>query len=216
VLEYSNKCLWLDKGQVRRIGRPSEVLGEYFSMHKDNYDQMKQVVELDEKALVPSHKKNGTIDLKWNESNATGNENITLLGLRVLPADQMERIFHSDSFKMEFLIKKNGLDFNIGVFFFIQDIFYQPVMYGHSFKGTENEDEKNKFRNTKGLIRFKCVIPGNLLIPGKYFLLVRFGVEEGEWKTDSSEGLRMSEKLQFEIFPGNGYLDFIGDIGMDN
>jgi ABC-type polysaccharide/polyol phosphate transport system ATPase subunit len=213
VLDYCNKCLWLDKGLVRKIGKPSEVLGEYFSMHKDNYDQKKQIVELDENLYLNNQKQNGTIDLKWSDSNATGNEHISLLALSVLPIENKERIINSEPFILECLLKKNGIGFNIGVFFFIQDVFYQPVMYSHSFKGTESEEERDKYKIENGLIRFKCIVPGNLLIPGKYFLLFRFGVEAKEWSQNSPEGLRMSEKLQFEIFPDSNYTDFIGDLG---
>jgi ABC-type polysaccharide/polyol phosphate transport system ATPase subunit len=74
VLELSSKCLWLDKGQVKRFDNPANVLSEYFFMHRENFDQKKLVIETDQHAH-PAHssEKNGTVDITWEEQDAPGN-----------------------------------------------------------------------------------------------------------------------------------------------
>ena len=38
ILELCDKCIWLDKGSIRKIGSPTEVMGEYFEMQRGNYE----------------------------------------------------------------------------------------------------------------------------------------------------------------------------------
>ena len=127
ILELSNKCLWIDKGQIKRIGTPSAVLSEYFAMHRDNYDGQKSIIVADELSTHTPSNADGTVDLRWNEETAPGNENIVIRQLSVASFNGVDKLFHSNPIKIRFVIEKKKAGILIGAFFFVQDVFYQPA-----------------------------------------------------------------------------------------
>ena len=85
-------------------------------------------------------------------------------------------------------------------------------MVGHFLNNSEGYNFSDHLKNETGLIEIKSIIPPNFLIPGKYYLLVRFGMEENNWSDTSEEAFRFSEKLSFTIYAEPGYKDFVGDV----
>jgi hypothetical protein len=211
ILELSNKCIWLDKGRIKRIGVPTEVLGEYFTMHHDNFDGQKVSIDIERNQTESHDEQNGTIDAAWGEDDAPGNDILSIQKLSVT-SPSSEKLYNTQPVLVRFLIKKKKPGVHIGAFFFIQDVFYQPVMVGHFLNNSGNNDLSAQLKNETGLIEIKCTIPSHFLVPGKYFLLVRFGMEENDWSTASDEAFRFSERLSFTIYPGPDYVDFVGDI----
>lgn len=63
ILDLSNKCIWLDKGQIRKSGLPSEILGEYFALHREKFDTQRNILDFN----VSQIDDNGTIHLFWDE-----------------------------------------------------------------------------------------------------------------------------------------------------
>lgn len=213
VLELSTKCLWLDCGAVKKYDRPAFVLGEYFSMHQDNYDRRKLVVDI-EGSGSPAHKEqNGNIDLVWEADHAPGNEAFSIRELSVTGAAKGEPIYNTGPVKLRFIIDKKKKGVQVGAFFFLQDVFHQSVMVGHLLNNTENKDLSRGWKDAVGLMEISCEIPAGWLIPGKYYLFPRFGVETGEWTATSEEGIRFSEKLNFTVTPHPSYTDYISDPG---
>lgn len=212
VLDLSTKCLWLDHGHIRRYDRPAIVLAEYFAMHQDNFDQSKMVIDT-ENAQVPQHSDvSGSIHLTWAQDEAPGNDTISILELSVSGGTQ-GHIYNTDALHLVFRIEKKRPNVHIGAFFFIQDIFHQPVLVGHFLNNTDGADLSTPLRDEVGIFDIRCTIPPGWLIPGKYYLFPRFGIEEGEWTDTSAEGFRFSEKLNFIVESGPGYHDYIGDPG---
>jgi lipopolysaccharide transport system ATP-binding protein len=211
ILELSNKCIWLDKGRIKKMGVPTEILGEYFTMHHDNFDGQKVSIEVDKDHAPSHHEANGTIDLTWTDSDAPGNDILSVHGLSVTSSSS-GKLYNTEPVFIRFLIKKKKAGVHIGAFFFLQDVFYQPVMVGHFLNNSGNADLSGRLKDETGLIEIKCTIPPHFLVPGKYFILVRFGMEEDTWSTSSEEAFRFSEKLSFTIHPGPDYEDFVGDI----
>jgi len=209
ILELANKCIWLDKGRIRKIGVPAEVLGEYFAMHRDNFDGRKSPVEVENHHTSTNHHDNGTIDIVWSEADAPGNDILCVEAITVNSASG--KLQNTEPVSIRFLVRKKKTGINIGAFFFLQDIFYQPVLVGHFLNNSAGADINRQLKNETGLLEIKCTIPANFLMPGKYYLLIRFGMEENEWGTTSEEAFRFSEKLSFTIHPGPGYIDFVGD-----
>ncbi len=212
VLDLSTKCLWLDRGHIRRYDKPAMVLAEYFAMHQDNFDQSKLVIDT-ENAHVPHHTEvSGSIHLSWERDEAPGNDTISILELSV-SGSSAGHIYNTEAVHMNFRIEKKRGNVHIGAFFFIQDIFHQPVLVGHFLNNTEGADLSSPLRDEVGVFDIKCTIPPCWLIPGKYYLFPRFGIEEGEWTDTSAEGFRFSEKLNFVVEAGPGYHDYIADPG---
>ena len=206
ILELSNKCIWLDKGRIRKMGVPTEVLGEYFAMHRDNFDAQKTIIEVH----MPHADSDGTLHLRWSETEAPGND---VLAIRELTVQSPSgKLFSSEPVEIKFLIDKKKSGVQIGAFFFLEDVFYQPVMAGHFLNNSGAQHFGKELKNQTGLIEIKSTIPANFLVPGKYFFLVRFGMEENEWHTTSSEAFRFSEKMSFTIHAKPDYVDFVGDI----
>jgi len=212
VLELSSKCLWLDKGQLKRFDNPASVLGEYFSMHHENFDQKKMVIETENAHPAHSIEKNGTVDIKWEEHDAPGNDILSIRELAVTSANQDGLLYNTDPVHIRFVVNKKKTGIQIGAFFFLQDVFYQPVLVGHFLNNTQDNDFSALLKEQSGIFEIKCTIPGNFLTPGKYYLFPRFGMEEETWNITSKEVFRFSEKLNFTIHPKPGFVDLIGDI----
>jgi lipopolysaccharide transport system ATP-binding protein len=211
ILELSTKCIWLDKGAIRKIGSPTEVLGEYFAMHRDNFDVQKKVVELDHLHLPNGVTANDSVHLEWSKQEAPGNEVFAIRGLSVTSRVN-DILYHSDPIEVKFLLEKKKTNIQVGAFFFLEDIFYQPVLVGHFLNNSANTHFGSELKDETGLIEINCTIPAHFLIPGKYYFLVRFGMEENEWTSNSSEAFRFSEKLSFQVHAKPGYQDYIGDM----
>jgi lipopolysaccharide transport system ATP-binding protein len=213
VLELSSKCLWLDKGQVKRFDNPANVLSEYFFMHRENFDQKKLVIETDQHAH-PAHssEKNGTVDITWEEQDAPGNEILSIRELSVTAGNEESILYNTEPVHIKFTVNKKKSGIHIGAFFFLQDVFYQPVLVGHFLNNTINNDFSGLLKEQSGIFEIKCTIPPNFLMPGKYYLFPRFGMEEEEWNITSKEVFRFSEKLNFTIHPKPNFVDLIGDI----
>lgn len=206
ILELSNKCIWLDKGRIRKSGLPSEILGEYFAEHREKFDTQRNILDFN----VSQIGDNGTIHLFWDENNSPGNDVLSMRQLSVGPPNK--KLTQSDPIEIEFLINKKKRGIQVGAFFFIQDIFYQPVLVGHFLNNTEQKKFGSDMKDQIGLIKISCTIPANFLIPGKYYFLVRFGMEENEWHSTSTEAFRFSEKLSFTIHASSEYIDYVGDV----
>ena len=211
LLELSKHCLWIEKGEIKKTGLTTAVLGEYFARHKDNFDGKKEIIDIDQQTLDENNKK-GTITLAWDEANAPKNEYVAIRALNVSNGSGAHQILSSDPINVSFLLEKKLVGIKIGISFFVQDVFYQSVMVGHLLNNTEKKDLSVAFMNFKGLVRINCSIPADFLLPGKYYLHLRFGVEENEWNPESRELLRFSERLSFIVHPSNDYSDLIGDI----
>ena len=205
ILELANTCLWLDKGRIKKIGRPALVLGEYFAMHRDNFDAKKMVIDVDAPQPGEAH----MVNLSWNEGNAPGNEVLAIRHLSITA--QGDRLYHSEPIRIRFVVEKKKRGVHIGAFFFLQDVFYQPVMVGSFLNNSARRNFNSELKDETGLVEMICTIPPDLLVPGKYFLLVRFGMEEEEWNMNSAEVFRFSEQLGFTLHAKPGYIDFIGD-----
>lgn len=210
ILELANTCLWLDKGEVKKMGKPAAVLGEYFAMHRDHFDAQKQVIDIEAAQVEKAEKERYLVDLRWEGDDAPG---IDMLAIRALSVTSTEdRLYNTEPIRIRFLIQKKRKGIHIGAFFFLQDVFYQPVMVGHFLNNSTHREYDRELRDETGLIEITCIIPANFLAPGKYYFSPRFGVEEEEWNVDSLEAFRFSEQLSFTVHARPGYVDFIGDI----
>lgn len=210
ILELSNKCIWLESGQIKKVGLPAELLGEYFAKHMDNYEKKKKIIELDESDGASID--NGTINMQWSEADGPKDEFISIRQVSVSSGLNKEKLFNSDPILLRFLINKKVKAAKIGAFFYLQDIFYQPVLVGHMLNNQGESDLSTTTGGFEGMIEITCTIPSDFLIPGKYYLVLRFGMEENEWNNKSIELFRFNKRLSFTVYQGAGRIDLIEDI----
>ena len=211
ILELSNKCIWLDQGKIKKTGTPSIILAEYFALNRYNFDENKLIIESPANKSTLEKSESGYINLIWDPEQAPGNDIIGIRQLSVASLLSGKSLYRNEPIEIKFIIHKKRKGIKIGAFFFIQDIFYQPVLVGHFLNNIKDEDMSEQLKNEAGLIEIKCTIPPNYLEPGKYYLLPRFGMEEGDWNPLSSEAFRFSDKLYFNVKPDKEYIDFVGD-----
>jgi lipopolysaccharide transport system ATP-binding protein len=212
ILDLSTKCIWLNNGSIKRIGNPASVLSEYFAMHRDNYDGKKQIIETHQPEFSNTENDYGTVDIRWSDDKAPGNDVMTIRELAVQPLNGGGKLLNSEPILIRFVINKKVAGTQIGAFFFLQDVFYQPVLVGHFLNNKAGKDFSHDLKDQTGLIEITCIIPPNFLVPGKYYLLPRFGMEQDEWNIESEEVFRFSEKLHFTVHASANFNDLIGDL----
>jgi lipopolysaccharide transport system ATP-binding protein len=212
IIELSTKCLWLEDGEIRRFDNSTLVLSEYFSKHRDNYDQKKLIIDHEYSNPANIIEKDGTINISWEDQNEPGNDILAIKKLSVSSAVGNGLLYNLEPIEIKFVIRKKKAGIQIGAFFFLQDVFYQPVLVGHFLNNSQHEDFSKALKDQTGVFEIRCIIPANLLMPGKYYLFPRFGMEEMEWNISSEEAFRLSDKINFTIHPSPSFLDLIGDI----
>jgi lipopolysaccharide transport system ATP-binding protein len=209
ILELGNKCIWLERGEIKKIGLPTDLLGEYFAGHLDKHERKKKVVDTSNTANAASGE--GMVHITWTEEEAPKDDAISIRAVIVTSALNKEHLYGSDPIHLEFVLNKRIKGAKIGVFFFLQDVFYQPVMVGHMLHNHQEKDLSIPTGDHEGLMHVTCTIPGDFLIPGKYYLQLRFGMEEYDWNPRSKELFRFLEKLSFTIYPNPSQADIIRD-----
>ncbi len=212
ILELAHRCVWLEKGRIRKIGPAPTILSEYFALHRDNYDEQKNIVETHQPEFAHTENADGTVDIQWSEDKAPGNEVISIRRLTVSNATGKGPLLSHQPIQVTFVMHKKVACVQMGAFFFLQDVFYQPVMVAHFLNNTTQTDWGQVLKEQTGLFTITCTLPANFLVPGKYYLLPRFGMEQEEWNISSQEVFRFSEKLHFTLHGAPGYSDLIGDI----
>jgi lipopolysaccharide transport system ATP-binding protein len=206
ILDLSSRCIWMHKGQVRKDGTPSVVMSEYFALHRDNYDSQKTIISTNKNL-----DNNGKIQMKWDEEAMPGNNVLGIRELSVQPFSDFDRLLNTQPIKITFIIYKKIKNIQIGAFFFLQDVYYQPVLVAHFLNNTSQQNNGILLKDQIGFIEITCLIPANFLLPGKYYLLPRFGVEANEWTVNSEEAFRFEETLQFTLHADSEFVDLIGD-----
>lgn len=212
ILELAHKCMWLHKGKLLRTGLAAPVLSEYFARHRDSYDEQKNVADTHPPTVVHTESADGTVYMQWNAEQAPGNADLSIRELSVSRLNGGGPLLNTEPVQIRFVLHKRTPHLQMGAFFFLQDVFYQPVLVGHILNNNSGTDFGLQFKESTGLIEILCIIPARFLVPGKYYLMPRFGMEEEEWNITSTEVFRFSEKLHFTLFTGPGYTDLVGDI----
>lgn len=180
ILNLCSKALLLRSGELVNAGGVREVVNHY----------LKQYAQL-------------TTHQEWKEiKTAPGNDKAKLLKVLVKPSDGPSRIFYSDvSFEFEFVFF-NMLtgEHNLDVTYHLVD--ERGILV---YVGSTVFCNNKKFKS--GLIKAKCIVPGNLLNEGTYtvnrLLLVR---DRGNVVYEHKD------VLTFEIIhPATGHLGWVGE-----
>ena len=206
VLHLASRCLWLHQGVVRKIGAPTEILSEYFLMHKDKHEAQKMVQV---STLVKETTSGTSVD--WLEEEAPGNDIMSIRHISITPHDGSESLYNTSPILFKFVIHKKKAGIHIGPFFFLEDTFYQPVLVSHFLNSSQGNKVVAETKDATGLIEITCLLPASFLMPGKYHVVLRFGMEENEWTPFSEEAFRFSDTLSFVLNPAPDFQDLVGN-----
>ena len=210
ILELCDKCIWLEKGRVKKMGYPGEVLGEYFELQQDNFEAAKAAGAGKPGETGTSHDSDG-IDMKWKPDLAPGNQNFKVLELEVSCSDSHHLLFTSESTDIRIVIEKLSAGISITPLVVLHDVFGQPVIIAYPFNNISHENFMDAFKEDKGLLEFQCSIPPNFLAPGTYQLSVRFGMNVSAGNARSQGEYVVEENLRFRLRNRPGQFDFVGN-----
>lgn len=210
ILELCDKCMWLDRGALRQVGSPTDVLAEYFEMQRGSFEA-EQHADKGEPADVPGgHAIQDGIDIKWEGTSAPGNNFFVVRRISVTQNNQGKELFTNSGIDVSIVIEKKRTGGSIGALLIINDVFYQPVLIANVLNNAAQQSFVGAFENETGLLELKCTIPGNFLAPGVYYTMIRFGIDAKEGETNSPHDYHLQENLKFRLHNKPGSYDFIG------
>lgn len=207
ILEYATKCLWLKNGRIEKEGQPSIVVKEYFTMHRENFDSAEFFLNRINK--IPSN--DGTIAINWEESARPSCSAVELLAIAVKPVGVQGKIYREGEIELRFKMNKKQKNILVAPFFYIQDVFYQPVLIGHFLSNKNGVDLSELYRDKDGIVEVSCILPANFLVAGKYYLYAHIGVDSLKWTATSDEAIQVKEILEFTVHQKGANSDFIDD-----
>lgn len=210
ILELCDKCIWLDKGNVRKIGTPTDVLGEYFEMQRGNFEAEQHADKGGLSAAISGQALNDGVSMKWLEENAPGNDFFVVREVTISQGGQYNRLFTSDEIDVSIVIEKKRTGGTVSGLLIISDVFYQPVLIGNILNNAAQENFVGAFEGETGLLEMKCTLPGNFLAQGVYYAMVRFGIDAKEGEQNSPHDYHLQENLKFRLHNKPGSFDFIG------
>ena len=210
ILELCDKCIWLDKGAVRKVGNPTEVLGEYFEMQRGNFDAEQHAGQEAFSEALANQALNDGVDMKWPGTDAPGNDFFVVRDVSISQRGQFKQLFTSDEIDISIVIEKKKAGGSIGALLIVNDVFYQPVLIANLLNNANDENFVGIFTDTIGLLELKCTIPGNFLAPGVYYTMARFGIDAKQGEQNSAHDYHLQENLKFRLRNKPGNFDFIG------
>ncbi len=210
ILELCDKCIWLEKGRVRKMGYPSEVLGEYFELQQDNFEAAKSAGAGKPGDSGPVHDSDG-IEMKWDGDHGPGNQQFKVLEIGVSCGSSQQLLFTSEPIDIRIVIEKMNSGISITPLVVLHDVFGQPVIIAYPFNNLTHENFMEAFKEDTGLLEFQCSIPPNFLAPGTYLLSVRFGMNVSAGTTRSQGEYVVDENLRFRLRNKAGQFDFVGN-----
>ena len=210
ILELCDKCIWLDKGSIRKIGSPTEVMGEYFEMQRGNYEAEQNSEKGTLAEAMGSQVLNDGVELQWPGPDAPGNDFFMVRNVSITQGGQLTRLFTSDDIEVKITIEKKLTGGSIGALIIVSDVFYQPVLIANLLNNATHENFVGIFAEETGVLELKCTIPGNFLAQGVYYTLVRFGIDAKAGEQNSDHDYHLKDNLKFRLHNKPGNFDFIG------
>ncbi|HBS86799.1 MAG: hypothetical protein A2W91_12275 [Bacteroidetes bacterium GWF2_38_335] len=141
VKSFCTSAILLESGQIAKSGNTDEVIASYLS-----------------------HYSNHILFLEWNDNFKYKTDFAALKSIRVIPENSPDTINAGESFtvEMEFLLFEGG-DFTVDPAFQLFDEAGNMV-----FDVSSSETDVHLVNPEKGLYKWKCIVPANLMMEGSY------------------------------------------------
>jgi ABC-type polysaccharide/polyol phosphate transport system ATPase subunit len=218
ILELSTKCLWLDKGSVRKMGEPLELIAEYYDVQKQLYEQdQKSSIVNDPTTASIIDSANDGVQKQWALNEAPGNEIIRLRSVCVGNTNGSVNDLYTDSpVQIKVVVDKLQSDISICTLLVLHDMFNEEVLLIHSLNNRDQEDFTRVGIGQTGLFEFSCEIPARLLKAGNYYLTLHLGKnpmkETSVVKVRELMGLFiLQQNIHFRLRNRHGDVDYIGE-----
>lgn len=209
ILEIATKCIWLDKGTIRQVGMPSEVLGNYFEYQKSLYEDDKRSQE--NTAPLENMSGNDGVNLQWQEADAPGNDLLSVRRLWIGTRNgDIGNIYTDEPIVIKVLINKKVAGVSICSLISLQDVFNQPAVLAYNLNNTDHIDFADYYKDETGLLEFTCEVPANLVCAGTYYVLFRFGRDAKMGESFNEEAFSLERDVRFQVRDKPGNFDFIG------
>ena len=218
ILELSTRCLWLDKGMVRKIGEPLALIAEYYDDQKQIYvqNQKIKIAEGNASESIIDAVNDGILK-QWNEADAPGNEIVKLRSFYIGNANNdISNLYTAQPVLVKILVDKLASDVSICALLVLHDMFNEPVLLTYSLNNRELIDFTKTGKDKTGLYEFVCEIPARLLKAGNYYITLHLG--KNPVKETSINKVRtlmgmfiLQQNIHFRLRNMEGDVDYIGD-----
>ena len=186
IMRFCNKCIWLEKGEIKMMGNPNEVIAAYLHSNRHLLETISAMQSL---ALNKR--------TEWTIAEAPQNEYFRLVSATMQSGDAAARdaeMNYNYSAVIEITYEKTIADCEIGLTIMIADHYNTPlILTTHCFEEIENKS----FYGVSGTIRYTCIIPKQLLNIGIY------RVNLATFINNLSPSLYVSNVLTFKVVSDN-------------
>lgn len=155
IMRICNKCLWLEKGEIKMIGTTNEVISKYLQSNEYLSEKNTKI-----ESLSLHHTK------EWTEQDAPQSDEFMLrqVAIRNKGKDTAE-VDYNDTVIIDIFYTKIVADCEIGFTIMVADHYNTPLLLtSHHFEPTLEK----KFYGRAGIFKCTCIIPGKLLNLGIY------------------------------------------------
>jgi hypothetical protein len=182
IIRICNKCLWLEKGDIRMLGNTNEVVSAYLEANENS----SQNIDLIESLALKDN-------IEWSAEDAPKTkffrlERISMHGIDE-PIEKAE-INYNNSFSIDLLYEKLEADCEVGFTIMLTDYFGSPLLVTTHYLDPEDENES---KGKTGMIKCSCIIPARLLNLGI------FKINLHVFLNTSNSILDMTDVLTFKI-----------------
>ena len=211
ILELSNKCIWLDKGRIKRIGAPVEIMGDYFGDQKKRFED-EITAEAGDGKILGADSTNDGISIEWNAATAPGNPMMQVRKVVMCrPNGDTVKLLNSEPILLKITIDKLDADCTIGSSILLHNMFNEPIILAYTLNNQDKVDFSDFGNNQTGLFEITCELPARFLIPGIYYIALRFGKNPAKGQRSNEGDFHLAEEIRFRISDDHQDVDYIGD-----
>ena len=218
ILELSTRCLWLDKGEIRKMGTPLDLIAEYYADQKQHYelDQKSKLIETGSATAIIDNANDG-VRKEWNADQAPGNEIVKVRSVFVgNKQGDIAHLYISEIVQMKVLVDKPEKENSIVIMLVLHDMFNEPVLLMHPLNNENRIDFTQEGKGQTGMIEFTCEIPARFLKAGNYYAVLHVG--KNPMKETSIGSVRnqmgmfiLPQNIHFRLKSNDGDIDYVGD-----
>jgi len=218
ILELSTHCLWLEKGMIKKMGAPLDLIAEYYEDQKQHYvqDQKNKIVETGDTAAIVDSNNDG-VKKQWDEGHAPGNEIIKLRSIYIgNTAGDITHLYTNETVQVQVVTDKIENENSICIMLVLHDMFNEPVLLTHPLNNSDHINFTQAGKGQTGLFEFTCEIPARLLKAGNYYFVLHLAKnpmkETSIGKVRSDMGMFvLPQNIHFRLRNNEGDIDYVGD-----
>jgi ABC-2 type transport system ATP-binding protein len=194
VLLFCTDCIWMEDGEIRKIGKAKEVIEEYYyEIAKEKSEKnfnLSETIILDEKFGV---KKFHPIE----------NDLVKVTDFTINSLNQDNRITFDKSiiFNIKFLKKIKNLTLHAQLI--IYDYQMNPILMITQHHNSDSDLKVRALQDYSGLINYKVILPAFQLTFGNYYIDFGLGKNINPESIHNENAIQSPFKIHFLVEKGN-------------